>query len=82
MDDPDDVASSDVQKELWLARDQVVMTTRELGELRAKNKELEVLIHQLRMRILSLEGKRPTPGALLDRGLRAIRAKMRSLLSQ
>jgi len=71
----------DAQLELWTARDAVVRTTEELGLLSAKNKELELLIHQLRMRILTLEGKRRTPGTMLDRGLRRVRNRLRRLVA-
>ena len=79
--DESTVTGEGAQLELWTARDAVVGVTRELGVLRARNKELELLIHQLRMRILTLEGKRRTPGTMLDRGLRRIRDRFRRLLA-
>ena len=80
-DESTTVTGEGAQLELWTARDAVVGVTRELGVLRARNKELELLIHQLRMRILTLEGKRRTPGTMLDRGLRRIRDRFRRLLA-
>lgn len=79
--EPATVTGEGAQLELWTARDAVVRVTRELGVLRARNKELELLIHQLRMRILTLEGKRRTPGTMLDRWLRRVRDRFRRLLA-
>lgn len=59
--------------DLWAARDAAIGAAAEVGTHRAKRKELEGLIHQLRLQVAALEGSgRKTPGWYVDRLARRV----------
>jgi len=64
--------------DLWGARDAAIGATAEVGTQRVRQKELEALIHQLRLQVATLSGTgRRTPGWYVDRVARAIYHRVR-----
>ncbi len=64
--------------DLWGARDAAIGATAEVGTQRVRQKELEALIHQLRLQVASFPGGgRKTPGWYVDRVARAVARRLR-----
>lgn len=59
--------------DLWAARDAAIGATAEVGTHRIQRKELESLIHQLRLQVAALGGTgRKTPGMYVDKVARRV----------
>lgn len=59
--------------DLWAARDAAIGATAEVGTHRVQRKELESLIHQLRLQVAALGGSgRKTPGMYVDKVARRL----------
>lgn len=61
----------ELRQELWRARDAVIGATATAGSYRARNKELEMLVHQLRTEVARLDR------ALAARGGSGLPAKLK-----
>ncbi len=59
--------------DLWAARDAAIGAAAEVGTHRIQRKELESLIHQLRLQVAALGGSgRKTPGMYVDKVARRV----------
>lgn len=61
----------ELRQDLWRARDAVIGATATAGSFRARNTELEMLVHQLRTEVARLDR------ALRDRGGSDLTAKLK-----
>lgn len=70
--------ADELRRQLWEARDAARGATAELGNLRSKVKELEVLIHQLRVRNRELDdpGLKVATRQMAKSAVRAVRRRL------